>query len=98
MTLHQEDIDADIFFDPDTTSLLPVNYRPQLRGKEALTENVVGNMGQTLKLEWMFVKFDALRNSWARRCAAVDIDVAEPKRGWLVIFKLSMYGLMTLDI
>jgi len=60
LTLQQEDIDADIFSDPRAAGFLPVNYRPKFSGQEALVENVVGDVGQTFKLDRIFAQFDAL--------------------------------------
>ena len=56
-----------------------MNYRPEFGGDEAFLEDVVGEMGQTIK--FMFGQFDTLRGSWVR-CVAVKIDVAEPDAGW----------------
>jgi len=63
LTFQQEDIDTDIFSDPQAARFLPVNYGPKFRGQEALVENVVGDVGQTFKLDRIFAKFDALRGS-----------------------------------
>lgn len=62
-----------------------MNYRSVFGGKETLAENVVGNLAQTLK--FMIAQLDALRSS-SVRCGAVNIDVAEPKAGWYVLFKV----------
>ena len=79
MSLQKKDIDADIFCNTFTAGLRPVNYRPEFGGDEAFLEDVVGEMGQTIK--FMFGQFDTLRGSWVR-CVAVKIDVAEPDAGW----------------
>ena len=102
MTLQQEDTDTDIFSDPQAARFLPVNYRSKFRGQEALVENVIGDVGQTFKLDRIFAKFDALRGSCVRRVVArvvamaMDIDVFEPKYGWYVIFKVWLMGKISL--
>lgn len=92
MTLQKEDIDADIFYNSLATRLRPVNQRPVFGGDEALAEDVVGNLGQTIKL--MFGQFDALGGSWVRR-AAMEIDVAEPEASWYVLLKVRLMSLNT---
>ena len=72
--------------------LLPVNYRPVFGGDEALVENVIGNLGQTIKFK--FVQFDALGGSRVSG-VAVKIDVAEPETGWYVLFKVRLMTLNT---
>lgn len=73
-----------------------MNYRPAFGGEEAFAEDVVGNLGQTLK--FMFAQFDALRGSIVRCVAvAMNIDVAKPKAGWYVLFRVRLMTLNTLD-
>lgn len=52
-----------------------------------MVKNVVGDVGQTFKLDWIFAKFDALRGTRLRSVVAMamEIDVFEPKYGWFVI-------------
>lgn len=91
MTFQKEDTDADVFSNPLATRLRPVNCGPVLGGDEALTEDVVCDLGQ--KFEVMFGQFDALNGSWVRRMA-MKIYVADPEAGRYVLFEA---GLMTLD-
>ena len=84
LSLQKEDIEADIFSNALAASLRPVNYRPVFRGDEALIEDVVGKMRQTIKM--MFSQFDALGGGWVRR-VAMSIDVAKPDAGRNVLFK-----------
>jgi hypothetical protein len=83
LTLQKEYVDADIFPNPLTARLRPVNYRPVFGANETLIENVVGKVGQRIKV--MFGQFDALNGRWARRMA-MSIDVFEPEAGWYVLF------------
>jgi TfoX/Sxy family transcriptional regulator of competence genes len=50
LTLQEKDIDANIFSNPLTARLGPVNYRPVFGGDEPFAEDVVRNMGQTIKM------------------------------------------------
>jgi hypothetical protein len=66
-----------------------VNYRPVLGGDEALTEDVVRDLGQTFEI--MFGQFDALRDRVM--CMAMKIYVAEPEAGRYVLFKARLITL-----
>ena len=84
MTFQEEDIDTNIFSNALATRLGPVNYRPVLGSDEALGEDIVGNMSQTFKMN--FVQFDALSGG-QMRMVAMNVDVAEPEAGWCILFK-----------
>jgi len=82
LTLQKEDIDADIFPNPLAAGLRPVNCGPVLGNDEAFAKDVVGNMGQSVKM--MLGQFDTLRGRWMR-WVAMKIDVAEPEASWYVL-------------
>ena len=67
--------------------LRPVNCRPVFGSNETLAKNVVGNMGQAIKM--MFRQLEALRGSRVR-CVTMKIDVADPEAGWDVLFKVRL--------
>jgi len=73
-------LNADMFFNPLSTWLLPVYNRPQLRNEITLVEDVVGHVRKSFEPSWVRRwpnKLDSLGNSTSTR--VVEIDVAEPK-------------------
>jgi hypothetical protein len=66
------------------TYTLPVDGSSQLRWQVALTENVVGDMGEFLEPN-VRIKFDALGDH--RRRSIVLINIAEPNSRWNILCK-----------
>lgn len=88
--LQKEVIEADIFSNWLTANLRPVNCRPEFGRNEAFLEDVVGNLGQTIKI--MFLQFKALQGGLVAMMTvmATNIDVFKPEAGWYVIFKVKL--------
>lgn len=76
----QHIFDAGILADFGAASLLPLDVRPKLVRQEAMAENVVGDMGQTLMGDGEVSEFEALADGLVFR-GAVNVDVREPENG-----------------
>lgn len=82
LTPGQELFDAQALVDGLATYTTPLDYRPQLRGKIALTKDVVGQVSELLQPD-VSIKLDTLGDVGCT--SVVSMDVGEPDCRWDIL-------------